>query len=90
MFFLLTEYFFYLYIYLIPKQILITFPWLERFQLAKEAFDGWAGRVREFLDSEVELTGGDAEHAGKAYRPYGSGGLQYAESKEKERRKNYG
>ncbi len=25
------------------------------------AFDQWAGRVREFLDSEHELTGEDAE-----------------------------
>jgi hypothetical protein len=53
------------------KEILTTFPWLERFQLAKEAFDGWAGRVQEFLDSEVDLTGEEAERADKAYRPYG-------------------
>jgi hypothetical protein len=42
----------------------------ERFRLAKEAFDGWAGRIREFMDSAVELSGEDAELADKAYQPY--------------------
>jgi len=88
--FFIDEVLFYLYIPPVLKQILITFSQLERFQLVKEAFDGWAGRVREFLDSEVGLTGEDAERADKAYRSYDSGGLQLAESQEKKRRKNRG
>jgi hypothetical protein len=43
----------------------------ERYAAAKEAFDEWASRVREFLDSSHELTGADAERADKAYKPYG-------------------
>ena len=49
------------------------FSRLERFAAAKEAFDEWASRVREFLDSAHELTGADAERANKAYKPYGAG-----------------
>jgi hypothetical protein len=37
-----------------------------------EAFDEWASRVREFLDSAHELSGKDAERADKAYQPYGT------------------
>lgn len=48
-----------------------NFSRLERFSEAKRAFDQWAGRVREFLDAEHELTGEDAERALKSYRPYG-------------------
>jgi len=44
----------------------------ERFAAAKEAFDEWASRVREFLDGAHELTGADAERADKAYKPYGA------------------
>ena len=40
-----------------------NFSRIERFNEAKMAFDQWAGRVREFLDSEHELTGEDAERA---------------------------
>jgi hypothetical protein len=47
------------------------FSRLERFAAAREAFDEWASRVREFLDSAHELTGADAERADKAYKPYG-------------------
>jgi hypothetical protein len=46
------------------------FSRLERFRLAKEAFDGWAERLREFMDSSVELTGQDAELADTTYQPY--------------------
>ena len=46
------------------------FSRLERFQLAKDAFDGWADRLREFMDSAVELTGQDAELAEQTYQPY--------------------
>jgi len=48
------------------------FSRLERFAAAREAFDEWASRVREFLDSAHELTGADAERANKAYKPYGA------------------
>lgn len=48
-----------------------NFSRVERYNEAKMAFDQWAGRVREFLDSEHELTGEDAERALKSYQPYG-------------------
>jgi hypothetical protein len=43
----------------------------ERFMAARQAFDGWAGRVRQFLDSAHELSGDDAARADKSYQPYG-------------------
>jgi hypothetical protein len=46
------------------------FSRVERFAAARDAFDQWAGRVREFLDSSHTLTGADAERADKAYKPY--------------------
>ena len=46
------------------------FSRVEKFAAAREAFDEWASRVREFLDSAHELTGADAERADKSYRPY--------------------
>jgi hypothetical protein len=48
----------------------LYFPRVERFAAAKVAFDQWAARVREFLDSAHELTGADAQRADKAYKPY--------------------
>ena len=48
-----------------------NFSRLEKFAAAREAFDEWASRVREFLDSAHELSGEDAEWADKAYQPYG-------------------
>jgi Protein of unknown function (DUF3313) len=48
-----------------------NFSRLERFNEAKIALNQWAGRVREFLDSEHELTGEDAERALQSYQPYG-------------------
>ena len=48
-----------------------NFSRIERYNEAKMALDQWAGRVREFLDSEHELTGEDAERALKSYQPYG-------------------
>ena len=48
-----------------------NFSRTERYQEAKEAFDEWAGRLREFLDSQHELTGEDAERAVESYAPYG-------------------
>jgi len=46
------------------------FTRVEKFAAAREAFDEWASRVREFLDSAHELTGADAERADKSYQPY--------------------
>ena len=43
---------------------------VEKYHAAMEAFDGWADRIREFLDREHEITGEDAERADKAYVPY--------------------
>jgi Protein of unknown function (DUF3313) len=48
------------------------FSRVQKFAAAKEAFNEWASRVREFLDSAHELTGEDAERADKAYQPYGA------------------
>jgi len=43
----------------------------EKFAAAKEAFDGWAARLRNFLDSAQELSKADADRADAGYRPYG-------------------
>ena len=43
---------------------------VEKARDAKEAFDNWASRIREFLDSAHELKGEDAERADEAYEPY--------------------
>jgi hypothetical protein len=51
------------------------FSRVERFAAARDAFDQWAGRVREFLDSAHTLTGQDAERADKAYKPYSAATL---------------
>jgi hypothetical protein len=42
----------------------------EKFRIAKDALDEWASRVREFLDSEYEITGADTERVDQSYRPY--------------------
>lgn len=47
------------------------FERMERFEAAREAFEGWARRLREFLDSKHELKGQDAERALEAYPSYG-------------------
>jgi hypothetical protein len=44
----------------------------EKSMAAREAFDEWASRVREFLDAEHELSGEDAERANQSYQPYGA------------------
>ena len=49
----------------------VNFSRMQKFAAAKEAFDEWASRFRQFLDSEHELTAEDAVRADKAYRPYG-------------------
>jgi len=43
----------------------------ERFAAAKEAFDGWAARLRDFLDSAHERSDEDMRRADASYRPYG-------------------
>jgi hypothetical protein len=43
----------------------------EKFEAAREAFDGWAARLRRFLDSAHELSKEDAAHADASYHPYG-------------------
>jgi Protein of unknown function (DUF3313) len=48
-----------------------TFSHDEKFAAAKEAFDGWAHRLREFLDSAEEPTAADAQRVDESYVPYG-------------------
>ena len=48
-----------------------TFSHDERFAAAKEAFDGWAHRLRDFLDSAEEPTVADAQRKDESYVPYG-------------------
>lgn len=48
------------------------FSRVEKFAAAREAFDEWASRVRQFLDSSMQLTGEDADRADKSYQPYGT------------------
>ena len=45
----------------------------EKWAAAREAFDGWAARVRDFLNVETGLSPEDAERADKSYLPYGEG-----------------
>jgi hypothetical protein len=45
----------------------------EKYRAAVEAFDGWAERLRAFLDSASELSGPDRDKADKSYKPYGPG-----------------
>lgn len=41
-----------------------------RFAEARQAFDGWAKRLRQFLDAEHELKGDHAKRADESYHPY--------------------
>jgi Protein of unknown function (DUF3313) len=43
----------------------------ENFAAAREAFDGWAARLRDFLDSAEELSQKDQERADSDYQPFG-------------------
>jgi hypothetical protein len=43
----------------------------EKYRAAVEAFDGWAARLRAFLDSAQELSAEDAAKADHSYKPYG-------------------
>ncbi len=42
----------------------------EKWAAAREAFDGWAKRVRDFLDSAHKLSVEDVKRADQSYRPY--------------------
>jgi hypothetical protein len=42
-----------------------------KFRAAVQAFDGWASRLRAFLDSAHELSTEDRARADKSYHPYG-------------------
>lgn len=48
------------------------FERVEKYVAARHAFDEWAERVREFLDSEHELSPEDAKRAADSYQPYGA------------------
>jgi hypothetical protein len=50
----------------------VNFSRDEKWAAARGAFDGWAKRVREFLDSADELSPEDAKRADQSYRPYGA------------------
>lgn len=43
-----------------------------RWEAAREAFDGWALRVRNFLNAANELSAEDRERADRSYQPYDS------------------
>jgi hypothetical protein len=45
----------------------------EKFRSATQAFDGWAARLRAFLDAAHELSPEDRTRADQSYRPYGAG-----------------
>jgi hypothetical protein len=44
----------------------------EKWTAARAAFDGWALRVRNFLNASNELSAEDAEKADRSYKPYDS------------------
>lgn len=50
------------------------FERIEKYMAARQAFNEWAARVREFLDSEHELSAEDAQRASDSYSPYGNTG----------------
>ncbi len=48
----------------------VSFSMDEKAAAAKSAFDGWARRLRDFLDSAHELSAEDQKRADESYRPY--------------------
>ena len=48
----------------------VSFSRDGQFAAAKDAFDGWAARLREFLDSAHELSPEQMQRAEESYRPY--------------------
>jgi hypothetical protein len=51
-----------------------TFSREEKFRAATEAFDGWAARLRAFLDASHELSPEDVKRIMETNFPYASGG----------------
>jgi len=49
-----------------------SFTHEEKFRAATQAFDGWAARLRQFLDSAHELSEEDIEHVEQTNFPYAS------------------
>jgi hypothetical protein len=49
----------------------VTFSREEKFRAATEAFDGWAARLREFLDAAHELSPADVARVKETNQPYG-------------------
>ena len=49
----------------------VNFSRDEKFAAATEALDGWAARLREFLDSAQELSTEDQQRADASYQPFG-------------------
>jgi hypothetical protein len=49
----------------------VHFSRQEKWRAAEDAFDGWARRVRNFLDAAHEVPAKDAKRADLSYRPYG-------------------
>jgi len=43
----------------------------QKYRAAVQAFDGWAARLRNFLDDAQELSAEDAAKADRSYKPYG-------------------
>jgi hypothetical protein len=50
----------------------VNFSRYEKFMAARHAFDEWAHRVRDFMDSAHELSPEEAKRASDSYRPYSS------------------
>jgi hypothetical protein len=48
----------------------------EKFRAATEAFDGWAARLRDFLDSANELSNEDISHVESTNFPYAGNGAK--------------
>jgi hypothetical protein len=51
----------------------VSFSRDQKYAAAKEAFDGWAGRLRGFLDYAHELNAEEVQQSLESYRPYGAG-----------------
>jgi hypothetical protein len=49
----------------------------QKWAAAREAFDGWAHRVHDFLDASSELSPADADRADKSYQSYDSGTIAF-------------
>ena len=47
-----------------------TFSREEKYAAAKEALDGWAARLRDFLDSAHELSQEEQQRADESYHPF--------------------